>query len=59
MNELVFDWAKKLGPKHIMRRDTTMCGKPLLGNNYIRQRADAPPCKKCVKEHKQLYGSEE
>jgi DNA-binding NtrC family response regulator len=41
-------WAKKLGPKHYMNGSTTLCGLPMLGNNYWNQRNDAPLCESCL-----------
>lgn len=27
-------WTKKIGPSHIAGKTTTLCGIPMLGNNY-------------------------
>jgi hypothetical protein len=31
-----FDWVKRLGQWHLseLNQPTTLCGKPMLGNNY-------------------------
>lgn len=51
-------WTKRLGPRHISGNGTThstsqtMCGKPMLGNNYSYgegARTDAEPCDECEK----------
>jgi hypothetical protein len=47
-----YDWVKKLGQWHIVEKssDGTICGMPLLGNNYAN---DIPECDrmKCPKCH--------
>lgn len=46
-----YDWVKKLGQWHkVEKGGTTICGMPLLGNNYAR---DIPECdrEKCPKCH--------
>jgi len=42
-----YRWVKKLGDAHYAGRNTTLCGKPMLGNNYNYERPDAPICVKC------------
>jgi len=54
-----YEWTKKLGQQHIclntpQLKQTTLCGKPMLGNNY----ADIiPPAYKtqCLECQKLLY----
>jgi len=40
-------WTKRIGPRHLMGRHETLCGKPMLGNNHTFARADAPICEEC------------
>jgi hypothetical protein len=49
-------WTKRCGPRHItgdgkrVSTSLTLCGKPMLGNNYAYQgREDAEPCDECEK----------
>ena len=56
-----FYWTKRIGPRHISgngiskeHEHTTLCGKPMLGNNYSYRnvagddvREDAEPCGEC------------
>lgn len=51
-----FYWTKKLGPRHIGGRHTTLCGKPMLGNNHHKYRPDAPPCEECEEKQRALQG---
>jgi hypothetical protein len=46
------DWVKRLGQWHIVKPgvSTTMCGMPLLGNNYARDIPESER-KKCPKCH--------
>lgn len=45
-------WTKKLGQKHYTRdgMDTTLCGKPMLGNNYgnVIPECEQVECKECA-----------
>ena len=45
------EWTKKLGQQHWNVRDepTTLCGMPMLGNNYARvyDQEDKTPCPQC------------
>ena len=49
-----FEWTKKLGQQHFSLPRTsngmTMCGRPMLGNNYAKHIAeeDKVPCKECA-----------
>ena len=40
-------WTKKLGPQHRMNGSTTLCGRPMLGNNYDGIRESVPDCERC------------
>jgi len=46
------EWTKKLGQQHwyIHGNDKTICGKPLLGNNYatVISDRDKVPCEECL-----------
>lgn len=48
------EWTKRLGQKHFILdgEDETLCGKPLLGNNYSKVIHDneKKECEKCIKE---------
>jgi|OM-RGC.v1.032269251 hypothetical protein len=45
------EWTKKLGQQHfnVPNEPTTLCGMPMLGNNYARVYSDTDktPCPKC------------
>jgi len=44
-------WTKKLDEIHYyqpgVQHSTTLCGKPMLGNNYAKYFPDREDCKKC------------
>jgi len=45
-------WTKKLDEMHICDPNSdyaTVCGKPMLGNNYADYFPDREKCKKCFK----------
>lgn len=48
-----FDWVKKLGQWHLYKSGSseTICGKPMLGNNYYAHIpfAQREKCEKCFK----------
>ena len=48
----VFEWTKRLGQQHWSRPNSgvTLCGKPMLGNNYAigLAKEDKVPCDKCT-----------
>ena len=48
----VFEWTKRLGQQHWSRPNSgvTLCGKPMLGNNYAISLAkeDKVPCDECA-----------
>jgi hypothetical protein len=48
------DWVKKLGQWHLSEHGSseTLCGSPMLGNNYAKHItvADREPCKECFKK---------
>ena len=45
------EWTKRLGQQHwqIPNEPTTLCGMPMLGNNYARHLTedDKTPCPQC------------
>jgi hypothetical protein len=42
-------WTKKLGPTHISGDDgSTLCGIPMLGNNYSKFILNYVFCEKCL-----------
>ena len=47
----LFEWTKKLGQQHfsVPGEHGTLCGMPMLGNNYARVYGDEdkPPCPIC------------
>jgi hypothetical protein len=47
-------WKKKIGDIHISSKDTTLCGKPMLGNNYADQKLDKPSCKECINKNQKV-----
>lgn len=48
---MAYDWVKKLGQWHLSERgdSETICGMPMLGNNYARDipEAERQKCPKC------------
>lgn len=44
-------WTKKLGDAHYPGKSSTLCGRPMLGNNYYKERPDAPLCEECKTIH--------
>lgn len=42
-------WVKKLGQCHLSRhgQPTTVCGKPMLGNNYASSGIEMEICEEC------------
>ena len=46
------NWVKKLGQWHKAENDAseTLCGSPMLGNNYARhiEESDRTPCADCM-----------
>jgi NTP pyrophosphatase (non-canonical NTP hydrolase) len=47
INKLFF-WKKKVGDIHIAGKNTTLCGIPMLGNNYATQKEYFCTCFKCT-----------
>ena len=47
-----YEWTKKLGQKHWSKSNspTTICGKPMLGNNYasLINEENKTPCEECL-----------
>lgn len=49
-------WTEKLDEMHLFcpkglfsQKDYTLCGKPMIGNNYAEENPDRTPCKPCMK----------
>lgn len=40
-------WVKKFGDVHYPKGNITLCGIPMLGNNYNNERPEVPICKEC------------
>lgn len=40
-------WKKRIGQVHLMSKNTTRCGIPMLGNNYAKD-SDKIECLTCV-----------
>ena len=53
-----FLWKKKIGDIHIAGERETLCGRPMLGNNYATQNEPFVTCIKCTEEHMKLYPEE-
>ena len=50
MSTTFFEWTKRLGQQHFaMGGGSTLCGMPMLGNNYARDyyEEDKVPCQDC------------
>jgi len=48
-------WAKKIGDIHISGKDgSTLCNRPMLGNNYFSQALllHVPICQECLNKEK-------
>lgn len=45
----MYFWTKRLGDIHIAGVKTTLCKKPMLGNNYATQKEKFATCAECVK----------
>jgi hypothetical protein len=60
----MFEWTKKLGQKHYSNGGSkTLCGKPMLGNNYARhldesQKRECPQCSAKLKEIRKMTNRE-
>ena len=56
------EWVKRLGQQHwaLFNRSNgeTLCGRPMLGNNYARHLPDEDkvPCEECAAKRKELEG---
>lgn len=48
----MYKWQKKFGDCHIGGRNTTLCGIPMLGNNYANQQTTEVDCEKCIEAEK-------
>jgi hypothetical protein len=44
----LFFWKKAIGDIHIAGVNNTLCGRPMLGNNYATQKEHFATCSKCV-----------
>ncbi len=51
MSLKTYEWTKRLGQQHLSMNDssTTLCGKPMLGNNYatVLDDDEKTPCDQC------------
>jgi len=49
---LHYEWTKRLGQQHFAEsgKNETLCGKPMLGNNYAKHLTDEEktPCNECA-----------
>ena len=51
-------WTKRLDKMHLVRTNAemmegTLCGKPMLGNNYAKDFPDREPCPECQAKKKE------
>lgn len=53
----MFLWKKKFGDIHISGYNETLCGRPMLGNNYANQEKDSVTCEDCINKDKKLNNS--
>ena len=53
-------WVKRLGQHHLSQDNAsvTLCGKPMLGNNYAGHipQNELKPCKECHDKVRELEG---
>lgn len=53
----MYEWTKRLGQKHfaLSGEYKTLCGKPMLGNNYAKRmpEAEKKQCTECATELEQ------
>lgn len=54
-------WMKKFGPKHLYTSgdNETLCGKPMLGNNYHTFREEEGECEECYNTARALEAEEQ
>lgn len=45
----MYFWTKRIGDTHIAGVNGTLCGRPMLGNNYATQKEQFATCAECVK----------
>lgn len=61
MNKDLYEWTKRLGQQHWSERgtSTTLCGMPMLGNNYAAHLTEEQkaPCEKCLAKEQELRGT--
>ena len=54
------EWTKRLGQQHwnIAGKGQTLCGKPMLGNNYAKhiENEDKTPCESCQEQLQAVVG---
>ncbi len=59
-----FEWVKGMGQQHYALltdgTHSTLCGKPMLGNNYAKRLSDdaKEPCEHCATARRYLEGVE-
>ena len=46
----IYEWTKKLGQQHWyeLGENETLCGRPMLGNNYAEAYIEKKPCLDCA-----------
>jgi len=59
----LYEWVKRLGQQHwsIAGSSVTMCGMPMLGNNYAKHLGNnnKKPCKDCQEQIQRNKGEDE
>ncbi len=65
MKSKPFLWGKKFchppsesHPIHISDKNTTLCGRSMLGNNYADQTNDKATCKTCIDKYEASEGND-
>lgn len=55
---LVYSWVKRLGQEHLFfsRESNTLCGRAMLGNNYVKviPVEERKRCKQCEEKRRRL-----
>jgi hypothetical protein len=54
-----FCWTKAIGPLHLAKGYNTLCGKPMLGNNYTERRRNLSICPKCLDKVENYHDPED
>lgn len=52
----IYKWTKKMDEMHlaISGESTTLCGRPMLGNNYAKEFPSRRICDECNKKSSEL-----